>query len=84
VVIGDFGALGAAVAPDKAEPPLVLDLDRALAARLTGERLEPGGERRSAKRVAASSMSSLPRATLLMAFNSGTGSPRNGASVRCL
>ena len=45
MVIGDFDGLGAAVAPDKAKLPLVFDPDRALAATLTGERLEPGGER---------------------------------------
>jgi hypothetical protein len=41
VIIYDFNVVGLAVAPDEANPPLIIDPDAMLAGPITFERLEP-------------------------------------------
>jgi hypothetical protein len=84
MVIDDFDPLGAALAPDKANAPPIVDPDAVLPLAVAFERPRrlPGGARRSASRVAASSMSSLRCATVPIARNAAGVSPRKSASVR--
>ncbi len=47
MIIDDLDQLGAAVAPDKAKAPLIVDPDAMLAATIAGERFKPVARRRA-------------------------------------
>src|SRR5439155_26144200 len=84
MVIDNLNHLGAAIPPDEADVPLIVDPDAVLSPAIASECLEPvaGGARRSESRVAASSMSSLRSATALIARNAAGVPSRYSASVR--